>query len=105
MAKWPRIDIYVPDPEVRRRIKVAAARQDIRVSQWCLEAILERLAQEEVFEEQTYPIEEPQVDLIFQLHSIQERIKAHRGGKILMTLDEHLERDRLERNHELFGLR
>jgi len=50
MAKQSRIDVYVPDPELRRRIKIAAARQDMPVSRWCLEAIRQQLAKEEMLE-------------------------------------------------------
>lgn len=44
-AKRPRISIDV-DPEIRRRIRVAAAQKDLLVSQYVLEAIKERLRQD-----------------------------------------------------------
>ena len=44
--KRPRITVDV-DPELRRRIRVAAARRDISVGQWCLQALLESLEDEE----------------------------------------------------------
>jgi len=44
-AKRPRISIDL-DPEMRRRIRVAAAKKDILVSQYVLEAIKERLGQD-----------------------------------------------------------
>ena len=44
-AKRPRISIDV-DPEIRRRIRVAAAQKDLLVSQYVLEAIKERLWQD-----------------------------------------------------------
>jgi uncharacterized protein (DUF1778 family) len=44
-AKRPRISIDV-DPEIRRRIRLAAARKDLLVSQYVLGAIKERLRQD-----------------------------------------------------------
>lgn len=44
-AKRPRISIDI-DPEMRRRIRVAAAKKDILVSQYVLEAVKERLSQD-----------------------------------------------------------
>jgi len=44
--KRPRISIDI-DPDLRRRIRIAAARRDISVGQWCLEALVERLEDEE----------------------------------------------------------
>ena len=34
-----RLNIYVNDPEVRRHVKTAAAKQDVSVSEYCLRAI------------------------------------------------------------------
>ena len=44
-AKRPRISIDI-DPEMRRRIRVAAAKKDILVSQYVLDAVKERLCQD-----------------------------------------------------------
>jgi post-segregation antitoxin (ccd killing protein) len=41
-----RLNIYVHDPLIRRRIKTAAAQKDISVSEYCLQAIAEQLARE-----------------------------------------------------------
>ncbi|HXG36160.1 MAG TPA: hypothetical protein VNL15_04255, partial [Dehalococcoidia bacterium] len=46
ISKRPRITLDV-DPDLRRRIRVAAARRDVSVGQWCLEALIERLEEEE----------------------------------------------------------
>lgn len=35
------------DQELRRRIRVAAARRDLTVGQWCLDALVERLEEDE----------------------------------------------------------
>lgn len=44
-AKRPRISIDVP-PEVRRRLRLAAAKRDITVRQYVLEAIEEQLRED-----------------------------------------------------------
>jgi hypothetical protein len=38
-----RLNIYVPDPALRRQVKAAAARQDLSVSAYCLQAITAQL--------------------------------------------------------------
>jgi uncharacterized protein (DUF1778 family) len=44
-AKRPRISVDV-DPEVRRRLRMAAAKRDLTVSMYVLEAIEERLRED-----------------------------------------------------------
>lgn len=100
-ARWPRIDVYVSDPQIRQKIKLAAVREDKRMSQWCLEAILGRLAQEE----NVHPGGSREPDVVSELRMLQEKIKKHRRGKMLADLGDHLEQDRLERIHDLCGLR
>ena len=41
-----RLNIYVHDPLIRRRIKTVAAQKDISVSEYCLQAITDQLARE-----------------------------------------------------------
>src|ERR1700676_3497717 len=43
---YVRLNIYLDDPELRKSIKVAAARQGVSTSAYCLEAIRDRLARE-----------------------------------------------------------
>jgi len=43
-----KISIYLADPELRRRLKVAAAQRDISISAFCEEAIRAKLQNEEV---------------------------------------------------------
>jgi hypothetical protein len=45
---YPRINIYLDDPELRAQIKIAAARQGVTVSNYCLEAIKHRLSTDDV---------------------------------------------------------
>lgn len=38
-----RLNIYLPDPALRRLVKAAAARQDLSVSEYCVRAITNQL--------------------------------------------------------------
>jgi hypothetical protein len=105
MAKT-RIQVYA-DEETKRRVELAAARQDIAVTQYCLEAIRQQLAEDDMLELET--IEIPAVpdggeDLIPNLRALHQEIKAYRGSK-LVDVDQELEQMREERDHELTGLR
>jgi predicted transcriptional regulator len=42
-----KVSIYLGDPELRRRLKLAAAKRDTTISAFCEEAIREKLAHEE----------------------------------------------------------
>ena len=70
----PRIQVYT-DPETKRRIELAAARLDVAVTQYCLEAIRQRLADEEMLEKEKIEIPvKPQKDetLIADLRALRE---------------------------------
>jgi len=41
-----RINIYVPDPAVRRQVKAAAAQRDLSISDYCLKAITAQLVRD-----------------------------------------------------------
>jgi len=41
-----RLNIYLHDPGIRRRIKAVAAQKDISVSEYCLQAITNQLVKE-----------------------------------------------------------
>lgn len=45
-ATYQRLNIYLDSPEMRERIKVAAARSGVTLSDYCLEAIRRRLTEE-----------------------------------------------------------
>jgi hypothetical protein len=47
-----RINIYVHDPGIRRRIKTVAAQKDLSVSEYCLQAIEGQLAREQLSPEE-----------------------------------------------------
>jgi hypothetical protein len=48
-----RINIYVHDPGIRRQMKVVAAKKDLSVSEYCLQAIESQLAKEQLSPEET----------------------------------------------------
>ena len=100
-----RIQVYA-DPETKRRIELAAARRDIPVTQYCLEAIHQKLAEDDMLERETVEIPIKQIkdeDLIANLRALREKILASRGGK-LISLD-IVEQVREERDHELLSMR
>jgi uncharacterized protein (DUF1778 family) len=100
-----RIQVYT-DEETKRRIELAAAKQDIAITQYCLEAIRQQLAEDDVLERETIEIPvRPTRDeeLIANLCALREEIKARRGGE-LIALD-IVEQVREERDYELTGLR
>lgn len=103
----PRIQVYT-DAETKRRIELAAARRDVAVTQYCLEAIRQRLADEEMLEKEKIEIpvrpEEKDENLIADLRALRERILAERGGK-LIDVDQIIETMREERDGELTRLR
>lgn len=79
----PRIQVYT-DLEMKRRIELAAARRNVAVTQYCLEAISQRLADEEMLEKETIEIPvRPEKDesLIADLRALRERILERRGGR------------------------
>lgn len=101
-----RIQVYA-DPVTKRRIELAAARRDIPVTQYCLEAIQQKLAEDDMLEREKIeiPIRPAEgEDLIASLRALHEKIKAHRGGK-LIEVDRILDQVREERDHEILGLR
>jgi hypothetical protein len=93
------VQVYT-DEETKRRIELAAARRDIAVTQYCLEAIKRQLAKDDVLERET--IEMPvrpvrDTDLVANLRALHREIKAYRGGG-LIDLDHKLEQIRQERD-------
>lgn len=101
----PRIQVYT-DAETKRRIELAAARRDIAVTQYCLEAIRQRLADEEMLEKEKIEIpirpEEKDENLIADLRALRERILERRGGRPITR--DVLDELRDERDRELSGL-
>jgi uncharacterized protein (DUF1778 family) len=99
-----RIQVYA-DRETKRRVELAAAKRDIAVTQYCLEAIEQQLLEEGVLEEQSVEIPVEPVspaELMADLRSLGERILARRGGRPI-DLD-IVEQVRAERDDEIAGL-
>jgi hypothetical protein len=100
------IQLYA-DSETIRRIELAAARREVTVIQYCLEAIGQQLEEDDTLELEQIeiPVKPAQTeDLIAELWALHEQIKAERGGR-LIEVDKALEQTREERDYELTGLR
>lgn len=101
-----RIQVYA-DKETKRRVQLAAARQDIPVTQYCLEAIKQQLAEDDLLEQEQIEItiKPPEEDdLIAELQGLHEDILTYRNGDPV-DVDRDLEAMREERDDELIGLR
>ena len=98
-ASWPRLEIYLPDEQVRRRVKLAAAAHDLKLSEYCYEAILERLEQDE---EQSWGNWQNQVE---ELRAWQLQVRAKLKGRTIPDSAEIIRQLRAERTRDLAGLR
>ena len=100
-----RIQVYV-DGEMKRRIELAAAKRQRAVTEYCLEAIKQRLIEDDVLEKENIEIPvKPTKDthLIADLRKLREAIKTDRNGQ-LIDLDTIIDQVREERDHELTGV-
>jgi len=100
-----RIQVYA-DTETKRRIELAAAKHDLPVTEYCIEAIRQQLAEEGILEEERIEIQispAKRKSLVRDLRALQEKIKTRRSGK-LIDLDRILEGVREERDYELDNL-
>ncbi len=98
-VNWPRLEVYVPSDSVRRRVKAAAAAQDLKVSAYCLDAILERLEQDEQqARSQTHGIGS-------DLRTWQAKVLTQLGGKRLSNTSDTIRRLRRERTRGIASLR
>jgi hypothetical protein len=104
-----RIQVYT-DPILKRRIELAAAKRDMPVTEYCLAAIVQRLAEDEVLEAEQIVIDvepQPYEALATTVRAIHEEILAYRQG-VPVDVDALIEETRRERDDELdelFGLR
>ena len=101
-----RIQVYA-DLELKRRIELAAMRRRVAVTQYCLEAIEQQLAEDDVLESEQIEIpvvqKKPGNHLARDLRRLREEVLASRGGRpidldIMMLVRE-------ERDDELLGVR
>jgi hypothetical protein len=102
-----RIQVYA-DEALKRRIELAATKHDVPVTAYCLQAILEQLAEDDLLEAEQIAIPltatQPTDTLIADLRALRAAILAERGGK-LINVDDLLEQLREERDYELTGVR
>lgn len=103
-----RIQFYA-DAETKRRIKLAAARQGMPINEYCLAAVQQQLAEDEVTEAEgqtsrvyTDVHADGEDHLLVDLRALRHRILTRRGGK-LVDLD-LISQVRDERDEELTGL-
>lgn len=100
-----RIQVYA-DPELKRRIELAAAKHNMPVTEYCLDAIEQKLADEGLLEEVQIQIPtRPTKDdsLMDDLRKLHEKILARRSGKPIEI--DALEQVRSERDDELTRMR
>jgi hypothetical protein len=96
---WPRLEVYLPNEQVRRRVKVVAAAQDKKLSDYCLEAILERLEHDEV-QTRTGPI-----SIATELRSWQQTVRTKLGAERIPDTAAIIRRLRKERIRASAGVR
>jgi uncharacterized protein (DUF1778 family) len=101
-----RIQVYA-DPEIKRRVELAAAKHNMPVTEYCLNAIQQQLADDDLLEQAhiELPVTSTKKDdaLLSDLRALREEILAQRGGKPIEIDILELVRD--ERDSELTGLR
>jgi hypothetical protein len=107
MMEKQRIQVYA-DPEIKRRIELAAAKYNVPVTVYCLSAIRQQLADDDLLEaaEVQIPVTPVKQDdrLITELRALHQEILAYRGGE-WVDVDAELQEMREERAYELTGLR
>ena len=99
-----RIQVYA-NPEIKRRIELAAAKYNVPVTAYCLSAIQQQLADDDLLEEKQIAIPVKPTsdeDWLAGLDELYEKILARRGGKPIEV--DILEQVREERDYELTGL-
>ncbi len=97
-----RIQVYA-DEETKRRVELAAAKHDIPVTEYCLAAIRQQLAEDDLLEQEQIEITIRPAEkdsLIAKLRALHEDILAYRDGEPL-DVDRDREAMREERDDEL----
>jgi uncharacterized protein (DUF1778 family) len=100
-----RIQVYA-DPEIKRRIELAAHKRDTPVTQYCLDAIIQQLADDEVLEARSILIDikpDPDDTLLDEMRALREEILARRRGEMITA--DIVEQVRSERDDELINMR
>lgn len=99
-----RIQVYT-DPETKRRIELAAAKANLPVTEYCLRAIEQQLADDGLLDAAavTIPITPENQNAeawLAEIRALHQAILAHRGGAWI-DVDAELEQMRDERDREL----
>ena len=100
-----RIQVYV-DKDLKRRVELAAAKHNVSITSYCLAAIKQKLAEDDLLERNQIEItitQRDEDDLIADLQALHEDILAYRDGEPL-DVDRALEQTREERDAQLSGL-
>jgi uncharacterized protein (DUF1778 family) len=100
-----RIQVYA-DETMKRRIELAAAKHHMAVTEYCLQAITQQLADDEMLEAEQFTLTvSPALseEFIANLRALQAKIKARRGGQPI-DIDRIMQEMREERDRELTGL-
>ena len=80
-----RIQVYA-DPETKRRIEAAAAKHDLPVTEYCLAAIEQKLAEDDILEQEQLHVPVKSVNaarLYDNIQALRERILARRHGELI----------------------
>ena len=95
---WPRLEVYLPSEQMRRRVKLVAAAQDKKLSDYCLEAIFERLEHDEGRQTGTG-------SLATDLRAWQKQMRTHITAKRMPDSSSVIRHLRKARLHAVAGLR
>jgi uncharacterized protein (DUF1778 family) len=100
-----RIQVYADD-DTKRRIEIAAVKRRTSVTEYCLDAIRERLAEDDVLDADrvTIQVRQDGEGLLADLAALHAAVLARRGGAGV-DLDQVLADLREERLDEILGLR
>ncbi len=99
-----RIQVYADD-ETKRRIELAAMIREVPVTEYCLDAINQRLREDDLLEHSQISVRLAlgnEGDLIDDLRELRDRIRARRSE---IDVDELVDQVRAEREDELLSLR
>ncbi len=96
---WPRLVIYLHSEEIRGRVRLAAAAHDVKLSEYCDEAILERLEQDEAQSSNNWQKE------VEELWVWQRQVRAKLKVKKIPDSADTLRQLRKERTRAIAGLR
>ena len=103
-----RIQVYT-DYEMKRRIELAATQSDIPVTQYCFEAIVQRLQEDSVLDQEKIevPVSQAENDkqLIADLRALHQEIQAHRQGKPPIDVEKVIDEMYEEQEYDILGLR